>query len=110
MQQKIIIVPKDKTALKELDFDEAKPDQLIEYILTEKEFSTLYNTGVIDSINEIGNSNIEEFEDDVINDEKRLSDVLDFLMKSNESSEILNPIIHIFQEAIKRKTAVFFYF
>ena len=45
MRQRVITVPKDKEAEQALDYNEAKPTQLIELILKDEEFIFLCDNG-----------------------------------------------------------------
>lgn len=115
MRERLIIVPIDKEAEENLDFDTATKDQLIELCLSENDFILLYNNRIIDLINKAGNTNIDDFEDDVVKGEKNLRNVilaLNNILKSTDSDlfVLIKEILKVFEEAFARNTGVYFYF
>lgn len=112
---KTICVPKDKDALKRLDFDEAIDRDLMEMSIMEEDYHELARTGVFNSVNELIGSNIDEFEDEGITDLVHLEKVIKSgLLDKERYDQTHTPIIeelkNFFQEALKRQTGVFFYF
>jgi len=113
MRQRIIIVPKDKTAEKALDFDEATKEQLIELLITEEEFLFMYQNGIIELINKEGKTNIDDFEDDSVTGKENLSEVIKALnsrVDLDANNELIQNVSTLFNEAIDRGTGVYFYF
>lgn len=116
MRQRTITVPKDKTAEKALDFDEAKKEQLIEISIEEEEFLFMYQNGIIELINTDGDANIDDFEDDFVRGKENLSKVIKALklkenVKNNTQHQlIIQKVLSLFQEAFDRGTGVYFYF
>lgn len=113
MRQRVITVPKDKIAEKALDFDEATKEQLIELSITEEEFLFLYYNGIIELINQEGETNIDDFEDDSVTGKENLSKVIKALnlrVDLNVYDELIQNISNLFNEAIDRDTGVYFYF
>lgn len=115
MKQRIITVPKDKTAEQALDYNEATPEQLIELVLTDEEFNTLYENGLFTFINEAGASNIDDYESDNVKGEDNIKMVIDVLklkksVFDNNSAKIVDQVIDLFSEALSRDTGVYFYF
>ena len=113
MRQRVITVPKDKIAEKALDFEEATKEQLIELSITEEEFLFLYQNGIIELINQEGETNIDDFEDDSVTGKENLSKVIKALnlrVDLNVYDELIQNVSNLFNEAIDRDTGVYFYF
>lgn len=110
---KFILVPLDKKAEIDLDFDEAKDYQLIKLILSDNEFDNLYTEGLFNLINQVGNTNIDEFENDSVCGLENLKAVIlalnEFKLISKHK-EILFKLSYMFNEAFRRNTSVHFYF
>ncbi|WP_160137161.1 hypothetical protein [Chryseobacterium sp. c4a] len=104
---KLIIVPKDKEAEIALDYDTATPEQVVELNLTDEEFEKLWEEGVFSLINEITNSNIDDFEDEHITD---LNDILNAYVELQKTSNGVADLIKMFELAITYKTSIHFYF
>ncbi|WP_312921090.1 hypothetical protein [Empedobacter brevis] len=66
--RKLIVIPKNKTAERDLDFDEASSEELIEITLDQFEFYSLWDYGVFLLINKVCSTNIDDFEDEHIYD------------------------------------------
>jgi hypothetical protein len=111
MNNKLIIVPKDKNAQTALDFDKADKEQLIELTIDEIDFLFLFENGIIDLINFNGNSNIDDYEDDVVSGKENLYNVI-IAIESTSTYEniIVKKILYLFKEAYNRDTSVYFYF
>lgn len=115
MNKKIIIIPKDKESEKLLDFDNAKPEQLLELRLNKGDFEKLYEEGVFDLINEISNSNIDDYENEEIKDIAIIKKIIDQLIikensVNNELKNKVSEIRKLFEEALRREVGVYFYF
>ena len=111
MKLRTIVVPKDMDAEHALNYDEAKPDQLIEVVLNEIEFKDLWEDAFFERINNMADTNIDNYEDESIVDREKLRKVLsnDIFNRSTNTSKI-NQIRGLFEEAIKRETGIYFYF
>lgn len=112
---KIICVPKDQDALKRLDFDVTIDGDLMEMIIKEKDYYKLEQTGIFSYVNKLIGSNIGDFEDEGITDlihiEKVIkSGLLDKERYDKTHTSIIEELKIFFQEALKRRTGVFFYF
>lgn len=112
---KIILVPLNKKSEDKLDFDDTKDNQLIQLILTDIEFEFLYLEGLFNLINQVGNTNIDEFENDSVNGLDNLIAIIlalnEYIIKSkSEHKEILIKLLNMFHEALSRDTSVHFYF
>ncbi|MEZ2443008.1 hypothetical protein AB6805_14895 [Chitinophaga sp. RCC_12] len=110
MKDKIIVVPKDKTAKDALIYNTATSEQLIEVTLNEMEYKELWDTGFFDLINNIAGINIDDFEDEGIEDVGRLKKVLTSGIFATNAVGKVNQIKSLFEEAVKRKTGIYFYF
>ena len=115
MSKKVIIVPIDRAAEQSLDFDEAKPNQLIELQLDEDDFLKLYSLGIFSLINNVGNVKIDDYENESIRNKIKIKKIIDNLIIKEGSVDVdlKNKILEIrklFQEALTRGTGVYFYF
>lgn len=115
MRHRIITVPKDKVVENALDFDEATPEQLIELQIKEEEFLFLYKNGIIEMINQEGNTNIDDFEDDSVTGKENLGKVIKALnlkdkLSNNPQYHLIQTLSNLFIEAQDRNTGVYFYF
>jgi hypothetical protein len=104
---KQIIVPKDEKAMEDLDYDIAEESQLITWNLTEEEYKKLVDSNIFELFNAQCDSLIDEYEDDKILYDK-LDGVKAYL--TNNNSYELKKLNEFVIEAIKRKTAIHFYF
>ncbi len=112
---KTIIVPLNKEAQNALNYDSAKPEQLIELILTDSIFYTMFELNFFSKINELVDCNIDDFEDEKIITKHKIEIVLQndslFLMNhSVEINKIIERIHNLFKEAYFRNTGIYFYF
>ncbi|WP_418360308.1 hypothetical protein [Sphingobacterium detergens] len=114
MKKRYIVSPIDKEAAELLDYDKATAIDLIELVLTEEQFNALNCDGVFSNLNEILGSNIDDFEDELITGDKQLEMALNYLRAISAKDEIarkvIEKIIYLFEEALSRKTGVYFYF
>lgn len=115
MRNRLIVVPKDKNAMEELDYDRATPDQLFTIEIEEDSFNTLWNSGFFQVMNNITGLNIDIYEDESITDIEALTNVLssnvfnlDF--PNMEIVKIVGDIKEAFQKAIFYGTGVFLFF
>ena len=107
MRTRQITVPKDKEAESALDYDIATPQQLLELKLTNEEFEKFWKEGIFSLINQVGNINIDDFEDEHITDLNIIENVLYELNRNRNSS---TEIIKMFELALEYKTSIHFYF
>lgn len=115
MKKRVISVPKDVEAARMLDYDRALSDQLIELELDEELFYLLWREQIFEIINEAGDSNIDDYEDDVVIGEGNILQVICALkLKENSINDELNELVvkirHLFEEALRRGTGVYFFF
>ncbi len=111
----IICVPKDQDSLKRLDFDETIDGDLMEMFIKEKDYYQLEQTGIFSSVNTLIGSNIDNFEDERITDLLHLekimkSGLLDEERYDKTLTSIIEELKNFFQEALERRTGIFFYF
>lgn len=112
---KTICVPKNQAAQKQLDFDQCKDEDLIELNLNESVLANLFEIGFFKSMNNLTNSNIDDFEDERIVDLNSLQKVLNSniftsLANSEETTKVISAVRELFIEALSRKTGIYFYF
>jgi hypothetical protein len=115
MKKRFITAPKDSEAEKDLDLDEAKSEQLIEVILDDIDFKTLWENGFFESINTMVNSNIDDYESESICGSEKLKEIIsssifDSELFNEHLSKKVSEIRNIFLEAINRGTGVYFFF
>lgn len=112
---KTICVPKDSLAQTRLDFDEAKPDELMELKIDDSIFKKLWDVGFFNSINKLTHSNIDNFEDECISERDQLMKVLnsnlfDKKLYAQELHQVIDGINDLFTKAITYRTGIYFYF
>lgn len=113
MEQHIryITVPKDKDAEIALDYDTAKPEQLIEWELSQEEFVELWNLQIFDKINSTCDTIIDDYEDESITEPNSLYQCSIII---NQTKNYGNGSVKRFSEmvrtAIDLKTGLYFYF
>lgn len=115
MKKRYIVVPKDNAAVLALDFDLATEEQILEMVLNEEDFISLYNDKVFYLINEWSGASIDDYEDYKLDDIEKLKRSVNQLILNkksfqNKNQENVSQIIILFQEAIVRNTGVSFYF
>ncbi|MEM6767423.1 MAG: hypothetical protein AAF655_20960 [Bacteroidota bacterium] len=115
MRTRVITVPRNQAAEKKLDFDEAEPSELIEWTISEEEYSLIEKYGLFDVINETADVIIDDFESELVRGIPTLTKVLNVLKekrkrKKYQNLEVLHSLIKLFEEAIARATGVYFFF
>ena len=115
MRNRIITVPKDKKAEHSLDYDEARENQLIEWLLLDNEFDHLWEAGIFDLINDTADSNIDDFEAESITETEGIKKVVEALkmrieISNTEIRPLLFKVIRLFEEALSRNTSIHFFF
>ncbi len=106
-----ITVPKNQDAILALDYDMAKPEELIEWKLSENEFIELWNLKIFDKINTTCDTIIDDYEDESITEIYRLNECFLIInqMKIN-SNQIIQKFSKMIQYAIDFETGIYFYF
>ncbi|MCE0829017.1 hypothetical protein LVQ78_23835 [Buttiauxella sp. A2-C2_NF] len=109
---KCISVPISADAMKRLDFDECVNGDLIEVLLSEEEYNSLWNTGVINKINSALHINIDDYEDEELLGSTNLLQAKGIIESELSScmNEILEKLLLQVNKAIEYNTGVFFYF
>lgn len=114
MKNRYIVTPKDKRAEELLDFNEARDQDLIQLVLSESQFYQLDACGVFSDLNNILGCLIDDFEDEAITSKQQLEKGLKYLknlrLKDDHIQVLMEEIICLFEEAVKRQTGVYFYF
>jgi hypothetical protein len=109
-----ITVPKTLAAMRRLDYDKADPSELKELILSDGEFSRLFQTGVFEEINLKLGSWIDDYEDASIIGTVQLAQLRELLEARLSTSNDTMPVMKTLHEltcfAQERRTGVFFYF
>jgi hypothetical protein len=109
---KTICVPLDCVAMQDLDFNRASETQLLELKLTYLEFKKLWDIGVFAAINDSCSSLIDDFEEDSIVGIENLYNCLKAVkMVTNRDGvqDLMNQLEDLVQEAINRKTGIYFF-
>lgn len=109
---KCISVPTSQEAMSRLDFDECVDGDLIDMNITDEQYRSLVNLGLIRLMNDLFDICIDEFEDEKIVgiDDLTQAKLLienDFLPSENEA---VNLLLSQINKAIEYETGVFFYF
>ena len=108
---KCISVPTSQDAMQRLDLDVSLEGDLIEVTISDEQFQSLIDTGVISRLNQFIEINIDEFEDEKIvgiRDLRLAKSILGQVSPSDcTSAEVLVSQIN---KAIEYNTGVFFYF
>lgn len=110
MKHRIIIVPKDKNAAEDLNYNNAAPDQLLKVTLNEDEFNELWRSGFFERINSITGANIDNYEDECIIVNEELQKVIASGIFTENGIDKMEQIKLLFEEAVKRGTGIYFYF
>jgi len=110
-----ITLPKNKKAEEALNYNQAKNEDLIELSLTKEEFYILWNAEVFDLLNEVGDAWIDEYEEGDITSAERLQKSIKALQAEDYShnaqlSALVDKLIQLMQEALKRGVGIYFYF
>lgn len=108
-RQRYISVPKDYESMQALEYGVEKPNQIIQWILQEKEFEQLYNLGIFELINNKCDLIIDDFESEWIENENLLKTIkaLEELDESGEF-EVIKKLKVLVNIAIKNNTCVAF--
>lgn len=112
---KTITVPKDILAQNRLNYDLSAPTELIELHLDVDTLSKLFAIGFFNSINQISNSIIDDFEDERIVENELLAKIINSNLFDKDKYDailynIVSQIKELFIEAHNRKTGIYFFF
>lgn len=113
MKKRYIVVPKNVEVANKLDQNLADPEELIEVVLTEDDFSRLEKSCFFYFLNTLVGVNIDDYEDEIIEGRDNIQKVLNYIDSVNIDSQqklLLNDIKGLFREAWVRNTSVYFYF
>lgn len=110
---KCIAVPVNPEAMNRLDYDQCQEGDLVEVIFEEHDYKELWDSGVIEIINNQLGKNIDDYEDENITclDELRQCRVI-ICERINvvPSSVVLEKLYSQVNLAIDCRTGIFFYF
>jgi hypothetical protein len=107
---KLVAVPKTQEALRQLALDQAASSSLIEWVLTDLEFAELWQSGVFTKINGACGTMIDDFEAEHIVNIEELRHCAAVVSALKSLSPALGQLDVLVQEALQRKTGIFFYF
>ena len=106
---KYIPVPISLDAMERLDKDKNLTGDLYEILLTEDEFSYLWEHNIFKILNNYLNINIDDYEDESITNYEDLV-VMKDVLESNNKNYIVQKLLDLTELAIKYKTGIFFFF
>ncbi|MBU9811889.1 hypothetical protein J1781_22835 [Rahnella sp. C60] len=108
---KCISVPTSQDAMQRLDLDVSLEGDLIEVTITDEQFQSLIDTGVISQLNQFIEINIDEFEDEKIIGIRDLTLAKSILGQVSPSDRAnAEVLVSQINKAIEYNTGVFFYF
>lgn len=110
---KCIAVPVTPDAMKRLDYDQCQKGDLVEVIVEEHDYNALWDSGIIERLNNKLDKNIDDYEDENITDLDELRQcrvIISERMNEVPSSRILEKLYSQVNLAIHYKTGVFFFF
>lgn len=110
---KCIAVPVNPEAMNRLDYDQCQEGDLVEVIFEEHDYNELWDSGIIEILNNQLGKNIDDYEDENITDLDELRQckvIIGERINIVPSSIILEKLNSQVNLAIDYKTGVFFYF
>jgi len=112
---KSIIVPISNAAQTLLDVDQADSSDLCEETLTQDEFLALWNSGLLNEINDQCNTWIDEYEDASICAPENLNKLLtlleaEMLKQKLPQNSGIDKLLSMAKRAKEHKTGIYFYF
>lgn len=116
-RDRYIRVPKDIKAMEDYDYGSQRPEQMVEWILNEEEYTKLDKLGVFNYINNECDIIIDDFEEEVLpfNKLSKARDIIENLIINNQFNDIMEKELlikfkNILLFAIERKTLIGFDF
>ncbi|UXY10993.1 hypothetical protein N7922_00220 [Kosakonia sp. ML.JS2a] len=110
---KCIAVPVNLEAMNRLDYDQCQEEDLVEVIFEEHDYNELWDSGIIEILNNQLGKNIDDYEDENITDLDELRQcrvIIGERINIVPSSIILEKLYSQVNLAIDYKIGVFFYF
>jgi len=110
---KTIVVPTTIEAMEKLDFDACTPDDLVELRLSENEYNELWQSGVLDTLNQQLGLLIDDYEDESIIEEDKLLEAKNIVKNSvlkTKNVQVISKLLNQIELALRNNTGVFFYF
>ncbi|GFZ34461.1 hypothetical protein CSC2_49870 [Clostridium zeae] len=116
-RDRYIRIPKDYKAVEDYDYGIQKPEQMVEWILSEEEYGRLDKLGVFNLINNECDIIIDDFEEEILPFDKLVNakNIIDNILKNNKFNDVIEKeLLEKFQDiihfAIERKTLIGFDF
>lgn len=108
-KQKLVVIPISLEAVNRLNYDLCTDGDLIEILLENSEYNTLYDLGLFDEINKHLSLNLGDYEDEIIFNDKfiELQEILCRFIKNNPKSPTLIKFNFICNIAFEINTAIF---
>lgn len=110
-KQRFISVPENSKSMEKYYYGIESKEDMIEWILSENEFNSLFNSGIFDQLNSQCELLIDDFESEIIDADKLIiaeTTIRNF--KSTNNNKDIEHLHHLILEAIKRGTQVSFDF
>lgn len=91
-RERLIRVPKDKKAMKDYDHGIQTQEQMEEMILSEEQYKVLNDTGVFNEINNKCDIIIDDFEEEVLEQNKIVIalEIVNQLISNNSNEQLIN--------------------
>jgi hypothetical protein len=95
-----------------LDLDQCLSGDLLEIVLADEDFSRIQETGFFEDINRNLDTLIDDFEDEAITERAHMELILKLSKEYGEKFKVdfFGDLIPIVEEAMRKKTGIFFYF
>ena len=109
---KCISVPTSIEAMSRLDYDACIEGDLVDATITDEDYNSIVKLGLVTSLNELLDINIDDYEDEKIVGIDALTQakmLIENIFISSESTAV-NILLSQVNNAMKYKTGVFFYF
>ena len=109
-----VLVPLDMEADKCVDYDNYSQDQVIEIKIDDSVLNSLFENKILETINDISGSMIDEFEHDKICDQDSKINIVEYLSSiqcyhNDDLEEFIGSMIGLFGESLRRGTPVHFF-
>ncbi len=110
---KTIVVPKTEDAMRRLDFNESRENDLLELSLDDLEYNDISQSGLFQIINKELEIYIDDYEDESVTDLSKMikmKEIMGTYIEKNKNIVFLYKFLNIVDQAIVLKTGIFFYF
>ncbi|KHD37825.1 hypothetical protein NL50_06505 [Clostridium acetobutylicum] len=116
-RDRYIRVPKDTKAMEDYDYGVQEPEQMIEWILNDEEYTILSTLKIFDELNNQCDIIIDDFEEETISFDKLdiANNTINMILNKIQSSqvkdyELVTKLQDMISSAIERKTLIAFDF